>query len=220
MKTQLLEADSIWLEYQGKKVLQSVYMKMETGRVTGLLGRNGTGKSSLLQMIFGTKRGQNQSVRWNGNYVSHPYLHPGLVSYLPQSSFVPKDIKVHTLCQMFQVPFQNITHYFPELQTYENEPIGKLSGGNIRLVETMLILLSPVHFVLLDEPFTHVSPLLIEILTRVILDQKEQKGVLLSDHAYKHVLGLSDDLYLMVPVGRSILLQNPEQDLKRFGYTS
>lgn len=220
MKTQLLEADSIWLEYQGKKILQSVYMKMETEKVTGLLGRNGTGKSSLLQMIFGTKRGQNQSVRWNGKYVSHLYLHQGLVSYLPQNPFVPKDIKVHILCQMFQVPFKNITQYFPDLQIYENEPIGKLSGGNIRLVETLLILLAPAHFVLLDEPFTHVSPVHIELLTKIILEQKEQKGILLSDHAYKHVLSLSDDLYLMVPVGRSILLQNPEQDLKRFGYTS
>ena len=216
----LLEADSIWLEFDGRKILQSVYIKMETNCVTGLLGRNGTGKSSLLKMIFGTLRGQNQSVRWNGDFVSHPYLVKDLIRYLPQHPFVPKNLKVNQLCNMYQVSFSEMAAVFSEIKQLEKSLLGNLSGGQIRMVETLLILLSPVKFVLLDEPFTHVSPLMTELLAEVILQQKKQKGILLSDHAYQTVLNLSDELYLMVPIGRSVLLQNPETDLKLMGYIS
>ena len=220
MKTQTLEADSMWLEFNGRKILQSIYLKMETGRVTGLLGRNGTGKSSLLRMIFGTLRGQNQSVRLNGRYIPHPYFEKGLVRYLPQSPFAPKDLKVHQLCCMYQVSFAEMINYFPELKGYEKEPVRNLSGGKTRLFETLLILLSPVQFVLLDEPFTHISPVMVESLSKVILDQKKEKGILVSDHSYKNVLDISDETYLIVPIGRSLLLKNPESELRSLGYTS
>jgi len=220
MTTQTLEADSMWLEFGGRKILQSIYLKMETGRVTGLLGRNGTGKSSILRMMFGTLRGQNQSVRYNGHFISHPYLEAGLVRYLPQSPFAPKDLKVLQLCKMYKVCFAEMINYFPELEDYEREPVRHLSGGKTRLFETLLILLSPVQFVLLDEPFTHIPPVMVEQLSNVITELKKQKGILISDHSYKNVLNLSDDTYLIVPVGRSLLLKNPESELRSLGYTS
>jgi ABC-type branched-subunit amino acid transport system ATPase component len=219
MITHKLEADSMWLEYKDRKILQSVYMQLETGKATGLLGRNGTGKSSLLQMIFGSLKGQNQSVRWNGEYVAEPYECQGLIRHLPQLSFVPGSMKIERLCSMYQVSFNRIADFFPELKDYLHVPASKLSGGNKRLMETMLILLSPVKFVLLDEPFTHLSPRTVETLATVIGQEKQNKGVLVSDHAYQHVTNLSDDLYLIVPVGRCVLLKDPVKDMKLMGYT-
>ena len=216
---QVLEADSIWLEYAGQKILQSIYLKIETGKIVGLLGRNGTGKSSLLRMIFGTLRGQNQSIRINGNHISHPYLAKNLIRYLPQHNFVPPYLKLEELCGIYEVSFSKMADYFPELHAFEKQKIGTLSGGNRRLVETLLILLSPVSFILMDEPFTHLAPVTAEKLSVVIMEQKKQKGILVSDHSYRQVLDLSDDVYLIVPVGRSILLKNPEQELQLLGYT-
>jgi ABC-type sugar transport system ATPase subunit len=51
--TNILEVDSILLEFDLKRVLQDVYLKSETGKVTGLLGRNGSGKSCLMKILFG-----------------------------------------------------------------------------------------------------------------------------------------------------------------------
>ena len=218
--SQILEADSMWLEYEGRKILQSIYLKIETGKVVGLLGRNGTGKSSLMRMVFGSLRGQNQSVRINGKHISHPYNEKNLIRYLPQHHFVPTDLKLTTLCSIYEIDLLEIGKYFPEICKYGAEKIGNLSGGNRRLVETLLILLSPVPFVLLDEPFTHLAPVTVEQLSNVIRDQKQHKGILLSDHSYQQVIDLAEEIYLIVPVGRSVYLNNPEEDLKRFGYTS
>ncbi|MBE9465928.1 ATP-binding cassette domain-containing protein [Dyadobacter subterraneus] len=216
----VLEADSIWLEYHGRKVLQSIYLKVETGRVTGLLGRNGTGKTSLLRMIFGSLRGQSQSVRLNGNYISHPYLENNLIRYLPQTTFTPAGQTIKKVCDLYDVPFSSIINYFPGLEEYKKEKLNTLSGGKIRLFEILLILFSPVSFVLLDEPFTHLDPVSVEMLLSLIKEEKKKKGIVLSDHAYKHVQEASDDLYLIVPGGRSMLLKDPNQDLKSYGYIS
>lgn len=218
MKNRTLEADSMWLEYEGRKILQNIYMKLQTGHVTGLLGRNGTGKSSLMQMIFGTLRGQNQSVRVDGDYFSHPYQHTGLISYLPQHSFLPAGLRVSEVCKLYAVDFTALCRYFDSLEQYGRTRIGDLSTGNRRLVGTLLILLMPVAFTLLDEPFAALSPINIEQMGKVITEQKARKGILISDHAYEEVLGLADETYLIVPVGRSILLKNTYTELEEFGY--
>ncbi len=216
----VLEADSIWLEYDSRKILQSIYLKLETGKITGLLGRNGIGKSSLLRMIFGTLRGQSQSVRVDGRYFSHPYLEKDLIRYLPQHRFVPLYLRPKQVCSIYQVRFDEMSNHFPEIKPFYTERLGSLSGGNIRLFETLIILFSPVPFVLLDEPFTHLSPVAAERLSALIKDQKCHKGIMLSDHLYQHVLDLSDELYLIAPGGRSVHLQNPGEELRQFGYTA
>lgn len=216
----ILEADSIWLEYGGKKILQSIYLNVETGKVTGLLGRNGTGKTSLLRIIFGILRGQSQSVRINGNYISHPYLEKNLLRYLPQIPFAPSGLTIEKLCSLYEVSFSEMISHFPDLKKYKKERLWNLSGGKIRLVEILLILLSPVSFVLLDEPFTHLDPVIIEQLLVVINEQKNKKGIILSDHFYQYVLSASDDVYLIIPGGRSILLKDPQENLRSLGYIS
>ncbi len=218
MKNRILEADSMWLEYGGRKVLQNIYIKMETGRITGLLGRNGTGKSSLMQMIFGTLRGQSQSVRVDGDYFSHPYQHRGLVSYLPQHPFLPAGLRVRDVCGLYEVDFTALCRHFVSLEQYGRTRIGDLSTGNRRLVGTLLVLLMPVAFTLLDEPFAALSPINIEQMNKVIMEQKARKGILISDHCYEEVVRLADETYLIVPVGRSIRLKNVYSELEEFGY--
>lgn len=218
MKSRILEADSMWLEYDGHKILQSIYIKMQTGHVTGLLGRNGTGKSSLMRMIFGTLRGQNQSVRVDGDYFSHPYQQRGLVSYLPQHPFLPAGLRVSEVCRLYEVDFTDLCEHFGDFHQYRHTRVRDLSTGGRRLFATLLIVMMPVAFTLLDEPFAALSPLNVQQMGKVINEQKTRKGILISDHAYEDVLSLTDETYLIVPVGRSILLKNVWIELAEFGY--
>jgi ABC-type branched-subunit amino acid transport system ATPase component len=212
-----LEADTIWLEYNGRKILHDIYVKIETGQAVGLLGRNGTGKTCLMQAIFGTLRSQSQSVRVEGRYLKAPYQQKNLIRYLPQKPFTP-NLKLGIICDAYEVDFIAICHDFPEFEKYDAAYTDTLSGGLRRLFDTLLILLSPVTFVLLDEPFAHLSPLVVEKLMRIINEQKKNKGIMISDHDYRNVLKVSDVVYLIVPGGRSVLMAEPETDLKKFGY--
>ncbi len=96
-----LEVDSVNLAFGGRKILTDVYLKCETGDVVGLLGRNGSGKSSLMKIIFGTLRGESQSVRLNGQYVKQLFKSPNTVHYLPQDGFSMNYLTFNDLVRIF-----------------------------------------------------------------------------------------------------------------------
>jgi ABC-type multidrug transport system ATPase subunit len=213
-----LEADSIWLSFSGRTILQNIYLRIDTGKVVGLLGRNGCGKSCLLDIIFGTIRGENQSVRVDGVFVNNPYQEQHLIRYLPQHSFVPPFLVVDQVFKIYKIDFEIVTSYFEQLNLYRYHTFGALSGGEQRLFEILLVVLSPVAFVLLDEPFSGLSPLWIEAIKKLIEEQKKYKGILISDHQYRQVLDLSDSIYLLQAGGSLYPLTNPETELRDRGY--
>lgn len=216
MTKNLLEADSIYLEFGTRSILSDVYVRTETGKVTGFLGRNGCGKSSLMKIIFGSLRGNFQSVRMNGQYKHAMLTSPGAIRYLPQKAFIPKHLKIAEVCNLYEVFLNSIIEDFPVFDKYRNQKVGALSGGEIRLFETMVILKSDVAFVILDEPFSHIMPLHVEKIKEVIAKEKLNKGIIITDHLYRHITDISDDLYL-VREGKTFKI-NSQDDLIRYGY--
>lgn len=87
----ILEADGIQLEFNGRKILSSVYMKAETGKITGLLGRNGQGKTCLMNIIYGSLACE-KSVRFDKKSQRNAYKRPDLLLYLPQFNFIPRQL--------------------------------------------------------------------------------------------------------------------------------
>lgn len=216
MTKNLLEADSVYLEYNTRTILSDVYVKAETGKVTGFLGRNGCGKSSLMRIIFGSLKGNFQSVRLNKQYRESLLMVPDAIRYLPQKTFIPKQLSIDEICRFFQVSFNSIIQEFPVFEKYQHQKLATLSGGEIRLFEAIIILLSNVKFVILDEPFSHIMPLHVEQLKEVINREKHKKGIIITDHLYKHIMEVSDDLYL-IRDGKTFRI-NTHHDLVRHGY--
>lgn len=213
-----LEADSIWLEYNNRKVLQNVYIRIDKGQIVGLLGRNGSGKSSLLEIIYGIRRSHNSSVRIDGNYIRSPFKHENLLSYLPQHQFVPGYLRVKEALVLYQANVKEAVGYFPELNELLSYRFNQLSGGQQRLIETIMVISGPASFVILDEPFSNVTPLHIETLKTWLASLKNDKGILITDHYYRDVLAISDNVYLLNMEGRTIQLQYPAVELRQLGY--
>lgn len=91
-KENILLVDSVHLEFRQNQVLQSAYLTARTGCVTGVLGRNGTGKSCLFKCIMGGIKPQNMFIRFNDE-PDTDYGHIGnRVKYLPQNLFMPKNM--------------------------------------------------------------------------------------------------------------------------------
>lgn len=212
-----LEADSIVLNFGSRNILSDVYIKCETGKITGLLGRNGNGKTTLMNVIYGTLNGNSQSIRFNGDHITQAYRFAGLIGYLTQFNFTPKSLTLKRIFSDFEVDYSHFEKMFPEFQSKYNSQVKNLSGGQIRLTETYLLLKSDKKFVFLDEPFTHLSPILIEQVKQLITKAAADKGILLSDHMYRHVLDISTNLYLLSD-GKTRLIKNAEE-LNFMGYT-
>ena len=193
----LLEIDSVQLRFGERTILNNIYLQSETGKVTGILGRNGCGKSCLLKLIFGEIHTNEKSVRINGNVLYKDNRNPKDMKMLPQFNFLPKHIKVIQTFNYFDIDFAEFCNLFNEFSDWAQFKIQKLSGGNVRIIETYLILKSDTKFCILDEPFSHLSPKNAETFIEIIKQEKDKKGILLTDHMYNYIIKICDDIYVI-----------------------
>lgn len=210
-----LETDGVYLTFGDRNVLQNVYIKVETGKVTGLLGRNGCGKSCLMRIMYGSLDIPSKSVRIDGHHVKYAYSH-GVV-FAPQHDFIPPARTLKNIMSDCRLDFEHFASVFPSMEKYYRNSIGILSGGERRLVEIYTVLCSDSLFCLLDEPFSQIMPLYIEVIKGLIASAKQTKGILVSDHMYRDILAISDGLYVITS-GQTYLTTSND-DLRRLGYT-
>jgi lipopolysaccharide export system ATP-binding protein len=213
--THKLEADSIQLEFKGRKILSDIYLKCETGKTTGLLGRNGEGKTCLMKIIYGTLKSE-KSVRFDCVVQHEAFKKPGLILYLPQFNFIPKGLPLKRIFNDFNLEYSFFEKRFPEFSSRYKSSINNLSGGEHRLVELYIIVKSESYFALLDEPFTHLSPIQIDKAKEFLLEEKKNKGLLLTDHIFRHITDICDSLYVLTN-GKTHLTKDIN-DIERLGY--
>ncbi len=194
--THTLEADSIQLQFGERIILFDIYLKCATGKITGLIGRNGQGKSCLMQIIYGRLKCE-KSVRFDNTSLYEAFKRPDLLLYLPQFNFIPKSLTLKRIFQDFELDYSSFESRFPEFQERYRSSINRLSGGERRLVELYVIVKSKSQFAMLDEPFTHLNPLQIEKVQDLLLEEKINKGFLITDHMYKHITQICDNLYVL-----------------------
>ncbi len=213
----ILEVDSIELEFNSRKILSDIYLKCETGKITGLLGRNGEGKTCLMNIITGSLEPQSKSIRFDSKMIINPLQKTELVLYLPQFNFIPKFLTLKNIFSDFNINFNEFATNFPQFKENYLSRIDSLSGGEKRLVEVYIIIKSKTQFLILDEPFSHIMPLHIEVIKEILHKEKLTKGILITDHMHRHITQISDYLYLLT--NRKTHLTKSTQDLVTLGYT-
>jgi len=211
----ILDADSIQLEFDNRKILSSIYLRCETGKITGLLGKNGQGKSCLMKIIYGTLKCE-KSVRFDNIACYEASKRPDLLLYLPQFNFIPKSLSLKRVFKDFELDYSVFEKRFPEFAARYHSTTGSLSGGGQRLLEIYVIVKSITQFAMLDEPFTHLNPLQIEKVKELLSKEKINKGLLITDHMYHHVVDICDNLYVLAN-GKTHLTKCIE-DIEKLGY--
>lgn len=209
-----LFVDSITKSFNNRVILSDVFLSCNIGEVKGIIGRNGCGKSTLLKIIFGVESAENKFVRVDGKLIENTLDCKGLINYLPQKHFLPNGVKILKIINLFlakQYRDKLLSNKFimPLLDKTSQE----LSGGERRIIEVLLLIHSNSKFIILDEPFNGLSPLLKEYVSECILEVKTKKGIIITDHDYENVLNLADSIsflkdgYLRVIKDRSELLE-------------
>ena len=211
-----LEADSILLEFETRIILSDIYFKCETGQITGILGRNGQGKTCLMNIVYGNLNPTSKSIRFDNVSVFQAFKRPDLLTYLPQFNFIPSHLALKRIFSDFELAFSDFENIFPEFSTKFKSSINTLSGGQRRLIEVYVIIKSKSQFSMLDEPFSHLMPLQIEKVNELLKIEKLQKGFLITDHMFRSVTEISDNLYVLKD-GKTHLTKDIT-DIERLGY--
>ncbi|WP_162618677.1 ATP-binding cassette domain-containing protein [Pedobacter yulinensis] len=212
---QTLTADSITKSFGSRQVLNGVYLSCQTGRVTGLLGRNGSGKSTLLKIVYGIEPASFQHVRINGRHYNRPYR-SGLLHLLSQNYEIPAQLHTGSFIGISCFKYREVLSALPFVKDRLNMGIHTLSGGERRFLFVLAAIYSDAPFVLLDEPFANLSPLLAEEAMQHIKAMKAHKAFVLTDHRYAQLISCSDDLILLHN-NSNYTIRAPEE-LVRYGY--
>lgn len=193
---QELFIDSVTRQFNQRAILNGVFINCKIGEVVGLIGRNGSGKSTLLKIIFGSLKADFKYLKVDGAQISEGYLSKK-IAYLPQDNFIPNKLTVEAAIEIFCRTHKNQLLEVQFVADNLKKKFRDFSGGETRLLETLIIIYSNAEFILLDEPFSQLAPLLINELKQHITKLKPYKGFIITDHYYKSILDTSDRIILL-----------------------
>ncbi len=220
----ILETKDIVKEYNKRRVVDGVNLRVETGAIIGMLGPNGAGKTTSFYTIAGFVRPTSGTVLLDGREITSLPIHKRAllgISYLAQDPSVFKKLTVEENVRVVLEPLgvsrQEIRQRTDELMAdlkieYLAKNMGHaLSGGERRRVEIMRALATKPQFILLDEPFAGIDPLSVAGLQEIIKKLKEKGlGILISDHNVRETLSVCDFAYI-VSGGRILTSGTPEE---------
>lgn len=198
MKKHILEVDGIQKKFNERVILSDVYLKCETSEIIGLLGRNGSGKSTLLKIIFGIESAPNKCIRIDSVSKNNENSLSKEISYLSQEQFIPNHLSVKKAI-LLSIDKQKTTFFYEDqfIQSILNKRINQLSSGELRYLEIKIVLFNPSKFVLLDEPYNGLSPIMADVVNELIKVNSDRKGIVITDHNYLNVIRISTQLVLI-----------------------
>jgi ABC-type multidrug transport system ATPase subunit len=197
----VLRADSIGKSYGRRRVLTSAYFEATAGAVTALVGRNGTGKSTLLKIASGWMRADQGMVELRGRR----YFRPDPAAMARDGMFfVPIDRSI-------LVPPRTLGHHLDAIEArfgaadraavlellgiaaLEGVRCAAFSGGERRRAELALALVRRPSCLLLDEPFRGIDPRDVEVLQRVVRALADSGcAVVITGHELPQILAVAD----------------------------
>jgi lipopolysaccharide export system ATP-binding protein len=192
-----LVLDGVFYRVSTTDILNGVYLKVPRGTICGLFGRNGSGKTTLLKVASGQVQA-NSGITINDGERLHKRSRRrrfSSIAYLPQESMLPPDVTVTSLLRGGGLDPGDVHE---RVQSVRTQDVRSLSGGERRLLEIEIVLGLDRDYVLLDEPFTGVEPLLIDEMSQRIEQAAAQGvGVLVTDHYHQYVTPLVDQAYVL-----------------------
>ena len=198
--------------------MTDINFKCKTGDIVAIFGRNGSGKSTLFKILFGTLRANKFEIYFDGRNIFKKSQLNKLIGLHLQEVFLPTDLKVRDIIPLFFPDGENQKKIFhdPLISKIDTLRVGKLSLGEQRYLQFLLMLNSNHPFLLLDEPFTMLEPLYRDKIKEKIIENRSNKGFIISDHYYQDVLQIADN-YKLLKNGTLLTIENPK-DLIEEGY--
>jgi lipopolysaccharide export system ATP-binding protein len=207
----LLEARRLVKRFGRRVVVKGIDIRVSSGEIVGLLGRNGAGKTTCFQMIVGLLRPDEGTVFLDGTDMSRlPTDKRALagLTYLPQeNSIFLKATVIDNLrigLELQPISKQEVEKTARELLEefglagLAEQGADSLSGGERRRLEICRALILQPKFLLLDEPFTGIDPLTIREIQETLLRLKRRDiGILLSDHNVRDTFTIVDRAYII-----------------------
>lgn len=212
-----LHVEQVTKKFGDFTAVDNLSLSIEEGGMHGFLGANGAGKTTTFRMILGLLDPTQGTVRWNGKPIT--YASSPDIGYLPEERGLYPKMKVEDqlvyLAQLRKMSKAEAKREAAawlerfEVPHYGQKKVEELSKGNQQKIQLIASLLHKPSLLILDEPFSGLDPVNVEMLKKAILDfQKQGATIVFSSHRMDHVEELCDEMSILdrgkVVVGGSI----------------
>lgn len=197
----ILECENLSKNYGSVKALDNLTLKIESGKIVGLLGPNGHGKTTLIKTLSGLLSKDKGKVLIDGKRIGVGTKK--IVSYLPERSYLSPEMKIKEVVSFFQEFYEDFDTkkadaMLGELSLDKESKLKSLSKGNREKVQLIMVMSRKAKLYLLDEPMGGVDPAARDyILKTIISNYLEDATVIISTHLIQDVEQILDEVVFL-----------------------
>ena len=213
---ELLECINLEKNYGKKKILKDINLKIPRGKIIGLLGKNGTGKSTLIKLMNDLLTPTSGEILVNGKKIGAESKR--IISYLPERTYLDKSMKIKEIITYFEDFYDNFDSekakkLLNDLNLDEDLKLSKMSKGMQEKLQLVLVMSRKAKLYILDEPLGGVDPATRDYILDVILNNfDDNASLIISTHLISDIERILDEV-IFIDKGK-IILTSPSDELR------
>ncbi|HZH61616.1 MAG TPA: ATP-binding cassette domain-containing protein, partial [Metabacillus sp.] len=201
-----LTIDHVTKRFGSYLAVDQLSITIPENEIFGFLGANGAGKTTTFRMVLGLLNPTDGTIKWNGNKIS--YEESDKIGYLPEERGLYPKLKVKDQLMYLgrlkgmskQQVLEEMNHWLQRFNVteYANKKVEELSKGNQQKIQFIAAVLHKPKLLILDEPFSGLDPINVELLKKAVIDLKEAgTSIVFASHRMEHVEELCQHLCIM-----------------------
>lgn len=211
---ELLEIKDLYKNYGEKQVLNNITLTVPRGKIIGLLGKNGTGKTTLIKLINGLLTPTEGEIIFEGEKIG-PQSKLN-IAYLPERTYLDKSMTINETLKFFKEFYSNFDidkakDLLKKLDLDENQKIIKMSKGMQEKVQLVLVMSRKADLYILDEPLGGVDPATRDyILDTILTNFNEGASIIISTHLISDIERILDEV-IFIDKGEIKLISDADE---------
>lgn len=221
----MLKIDNITKRFGEHIAVDNLSLQIPEKELFGFLGGNGAGKTTTFRMILSLLDPTEGRILWNDEKISYNKSH--LIGYLPEERGLYPKLKVKEqliyLAKLRGMPadesLQSLERWLErfEISHYIDKKVEELSKGNQQKIQFISAVLHEPKLLILDEPFSGLDPINVEMLKKAVIDLKNKgTSIVFSSHRMDHVEELCEHICILRE-GKAVVQGNLQEIKQSFG---